>query len=835
MTNKHTFQPNAQTQAQDTQSHLLSNKLWLGLAVWLLVMLAATASLVWQARQGLSFDTSIMSLLPKGQANPAADFANDKLTGNASQQLLLIASGDRQQSLQDANMVTAALRQSGLFKQVQGKADSQQVQAMLQSLAGWRYQHLTSEDRRALAALDLTADDPTSALSSGQPDSDSANSELVNRAIGRLYSPLGGNLAQHLVDDPLQLFDHWRQQAIPDLGIQLQDDWPTRIEHTDSGEQWHRIIVAELDGSPFAMGYQAQVSALLHNLEQASQQLSYTGLIVHATWGANQARQEISTIGALSMAGIVLLMLLVFRRLSYLLLVFLPLLGGCVLAMAASLLIFDRVHMITLAFGASLVGVAIDYSLHFLCHRLEQVEDGDARYDSHNNTPDKHSQHSTVVAAITLGMISSVLAYLAQAAAPFPGLQQMAVFSALGLVGAWLTVIGLLPWLTRRLPTSARPQKILAGLDLARQRWPRIHQPLVATVIVILALVALIRLPQLPFDDSIVRLQTSPLSLLQTDQRVNQIAGGTSWARYLLVSGSSEQDLLQNAEQLQPALEQLRAANNGLRIISVSQQLASLKRQQANTELQAATVYQHGGLLDQFLSQLGASELASAARDDFNSQRQQQVSPEQWLASPLSDSSRHLWLGQFDGRFYSVINMAGQIPADINQQLQQAIDDSGLSQQVVLVDQPAAISTVLSHYRHSMLGWIVLAYLAVLVLLTLKYRLQAWRVVAGPALASLLTLSLLSALGMQLTVFNLLALLLVLGIGLDAGIFLINSRNSLYTWLAVFMSGLTTLLAFGLLALSNTPVLMYFGSTVLCGVILVWLLTPVFTLQRHPS
>ncbi|WP_221793300.1 MMPL family transporter [Oceanobacter mangrovi] len=787
-----------------TTNRKTSQTTWL--TSWLLVMLAALLFCGWQISRGLQFDTSILALLPAEENSAAADFANNQLADNASQRLILVVSGQRQASAANASQLQQALQQSGLFKQITGHTDASQLQQALEQLYDWRYYHLTNTDRQLLE---------------NTPTNSSAANPLVSKAISRLYSPLGGSLAQHLSDDPLQLFDHWREQALPSHGISLQDDWPTRLEQTAKGQLWHRILVADLNGSPFAMGYQQQVGQLLEQLKASVDGLSYTGLIIHASYGAAQAKQEISTIGALSLVGIVLLILLVFRRPSYLLLVFLPLLCGCLLAMATCLLLFERVHIITLAFGASLVGVAIDYSLHYLCHRLEQPGSADDR---------PNNRHSPVMTAITLGMFSSVLAYLAQAAAPFPGLQQMAVFSAAGLIGAWLTVIGLLPVLTRRLPANPHVAYLLRGLDHIRQRWPRANQPSVAVVVLLLAGLSVWQLPRLSFDDSIVRLQTSPLALLKADQQVNQLAGGVSWSRYLLVSGNSEQQLLQHLQQLQPELDQLNQHNPGLYYQSISQQLAPQQQQQADYQLLANQVYAANGLLDQFTQQLGAAELSAAARADFHSRASHSISPDQWQQADFSASLRHLWLGQFENSYYAVVNFGGAVPTSLDQQLQPLLADPAMRDWLQLIDRPAAISQVLQHYRHSMGWWIALAYAAVLALLALRYRWRAWRIVAGPALASGLTLTLLSLLGMQLTLFNLLALLLVLGIGLDAGIFLINSRNSLYTWLAVAMSALTTLLAFGLLALSSTPVLMYFGATVLCGVVLVWLLTPVFTL-----
>lgn len=774
------------------------------LIAWLLLMLFASLYLGWQISRGLSFDTSIMSLLPDGEGNAAEEFANNKIAAAAGQRLLLVISGARQQSLQQAQDIQQQLSDSGLFAQVQGKASAGQLQSVLSDLKQWRYFHLTDTDRALLTGAENDGQNP-----------------LIQQAIARLYSPLGSTLAQQLKEDPLQLFDHWRSEALQSQGISLQDDWPTVINRTSDSATYHRIIVSELNGSAFAMGYQQQVMAQLNQLQTSYPQLKYSGLLVHAAYGAQQAKQEISTIGVVSVVGIVLLLLLVFRRPTYLLLVFTPLLSGCLLALSVSLLLFDRVHMITLAFGASLVGVAIDYPLHFLCHQLEQ----------NPAAQQKHSNRSVFV-AISLGMISSVLAYLAQAAAPFPGLQQMAVFSALGLAGAWLTVVGVMPYLTPRPAHNRLLQTLLNGLAAVQQRWPVVQQKPTALLLATLTLACLAALPTLHFDDSIVHLQTSPPALLKKDYELSQLTNSPSWSRYLLVSDDSPQRLLQTNEAVTAALHQRLP---GLQLQSVTQQLSSEQRQLQNYQLQAQQVYNTDGLASRFFVQLGAAQLTAASQAEFIKARGNTVTPQTWLNSPLSEASRVRWLGEFEGRNYSIITFSGQLPADLNHQLRALTEDEAFTGKLDLVDRPAAISNLLGHYRHSLGWWIALAYGAVLMLLALRYRLQAWRIIAGPALASLLTLNLLALLGIPLTLFHLLALLLVLGIGMDAGIFLLNSRNSLHTWLAVALSALTTLLAFGLLALSSTPVLTAFGATVLSGVIFVWLLTPAFTLQRGDS
>jgi predicted exporter len=118
-----------------------------------------------------------------------------------------------------------------------------------------------------------------------------------------------------------------------------------------------------------------------------------------------------------------------------------------------------------------------------------------------------------------------------------------------------------------------------------------------------------------------------------------------------------------------------------------------------------------------------------------------------------------------------------------------------------------------------------------------RYRSVTWRVLAPTALASIATLALLGIAGQNLQLFHVLALMLLLGVGVDYGIFLHEhlSRRDSVAWLAVGLSALSTLLSFGLLSLSKTPALQAFGLTMLIGTVAVWLIVPCFGNHRSPE
>ena len=134
----------------------------------------------------------------------------------------------------------------------------------------------------------------------------------------------------------------------------------------------------------------------------------------------------------LASAVIAIVLLVAYRRPSALFYAGVPLLTGLVTAVLAVSMTFDAVHGITLAFGFTLLGVAIDYPLHYLSHR-------------------RRVSRSAALAAIwptlKLGAISTILAYCALALGGANGMAQLGIFSAAGVLGALLATRWVLPGL----------------------------------------------------------------------------------------------------------------------------------------------------------------------------------------------------------------------------------------------------------------------------------------------------------------------------------------------------------------------------------------------------
>ncbi|REC94180.1 MMPL family transporter [Kushneria indalinina] len=751
--------------------------------LWLMVLTACLAFSSVQLLRGASLDTRITALLPETHQSPGVDRANDQLSAPFTHRFVLLleaeqpneASGALAQTLEDADVVSELRYRPGDY----------QLDNLLEVLGPSRYR-LLGENLRAT-------------IDSGDTD------DLRRQALASLIMPTG--LDQHPVRDPFGLLDRW-------LDSQLSTRFDTRGDLVTLEVDGRSLVVmtATLSGNAWDTGLQDRLTDAINDFQGAhpDAQLWRSGMVFHAADGAHQAKSEISTIGLGSLIGVLLILLVVFRSPVTIATLLLPLVAGGVFALAITLWWFQGIHLLTIAFGSSLIGVAIDYALHLQCARTLAGREFRLR---------------RMLPGLALGLVTSVMAYVVQAFTPMPGLRQMAIFAGCGLVGAWLTVVLWLP-LTRvhTTPgTRALAERLWGVLDRLRGRLgPRLA--------LVLALVAIsIAGVRLQGDDSLRLINTSSQQLLGDEALVQRELGRDTGTVYLLVMAHDTEGFLGRVESLNPLLESLMQEGHLGGYTSLAERVPSRSRQSTNLE-RTRTLYQ------QQLDQVYASAGLPPALYERALEALEQSPPltlDHWLASPLGESDQRLWLGEIDrGQVGGMITLNGGIDDRARQQLASLARSD---ENIELVDRVEQISAVLGELRRQIAQWVAGALVALTLLLALRYRWRTWRVIAPAGGAILTVLTLYALLGVPLNLFHQLALLLVLGIGLDAGIFMQEHPRAHHAWLAITLSIISSLLAFGLLAFSATPVLHHIGMTTLIGLASVWLLTALVQHRLPPD
>jgi predicted exporter len=156
-------------------------------------------------------------------------------------------------------------------------------------------------------------------------------------------------------------------------------------------------------------------------------------------------------------------------------------------------------------------------------------------------------------------------------------------------------------------------------------------------------------------------------------------------------------------------------------------------------------------------------------------------------------------------------------------------DSKSLAGEVALLDLKAESERLLAGYRQEAMRLSALGMAAIVLVLALGLRRTrpVLQVVLPVALALLLTAALLQLAGQRLTVFHLIAMLLVMGIGLNYSLFFDRPEEDAAarrrTLFALLVTCATTVLAFGTLAFSSNPVLHAIGLTVTTGALAAFL------------
>lgn len=735
---------------------------------------------------GARFDSSMMALLPESEQQPIVQIATEQMSDRFSKRLILMLSAKDDVSVRKTIPILAHhLKSLPEIAEIDWQVTDVELESIQNELYPYRFSVLDQGTRSLLLNGDFK--------------------EIQDRALIYVYSPLLMG-KKSLIGDPFSLFSELNQNRKSDLKIQVSGS----LLKAEAASEPTYLMVLILSDQPFSPTTQRNVLTAInsHKAMFTSEGigLQMSGMLIHADQAARQANGEIFTIGAGSMIGIIILMILVFKQLKPVFLIFIPLIVGCVMAVSVTLFVFGKIHLITIAFGAGLVGVSIDYTLHFLCER---------RISSATDVLQK------ILPGLLLGLFSSVMAYAAQAMSPFPGLQQMAVFSAVGLMASWLTVVLWFPLLTKH--DAINPLLAAKKLNGLRDVFSRIGKNKIMAVLVLIALVLSLKMISNSDSlDDIRLLQVSSGNLLEQEKGVQEVLGSSSSSQFLLIGGSTIEESLQKEERVIPLLDKLVEKGLLQGYQALSQQLPSLKRQTENTKF-IQRLYEKQ--LTPLYGQIGLNEKKiPESLAEFNRLRSFQLSPEVWLQQKISKPWRDQLIVSDDGLVNAtIVRFLGPMGDDTKEALTSVASEEG---GVEFIDQIQGLTDLMARFRAEITSLVMSAYLLVFLVLFARYKKKVWRIVLPPLLASIFTLALIVNFEQGVNIFHLMALILVLGIGLDMGIFLSESSDYSHTWLAVSMSSLTSLFAFGLLTFSETPVLHHFGLTVLIGLTLVWLLAP---------
>ena len=740
-----------------------------------LLLLGMLLTLLPQAR----LNSSVLAMLPKQTLGAIPPALNDGFMQRLDRQLVWLVSPGKKADPAVARAWLTQLQNSTLLAEVKGPMDAESQQAW--GTFFWQHRNgLIDNDTRAR-------------LEHGGE----AQAQWV---LSQLYSAFSGVSGKELQNDPLML-TRGAQLAMAKSGqrLRLMDGW--LVTQDTEGNYWY-LIHGELAGQSFDMQQTHRLVTTLGTLENELKarfpqaQLLSRGTAFYSDYASQQAKKDISTLGAVTVLGLLLLIVAVFRSLRPLLLCLMSIGVGALAGTVVTLLVFGELHLMTLVMSMSIIGISADYTLYYLTERMV-----------HGGESSPWQSLAKVRHALLLALLTTVVAYLLLMLAPFPSIRQMALFAAVGLSASCLTVIFWHPWLCRGLPV--RPVPALGLMLRWLAAWRR-NKKLSIGLPVALALFSLAGAMTLRVDDDIAQLQALPQDILAQEKAITALTGQSVDQKWFVVYGQSPQQTLERLEQFVPALAQAKA--NGWIADYRTLPLNSLARQRQDLALlQKATP-----TVINALQRAGVT----TANADLNAMP---VTVDEWLASPVSEGWRLMWLTQANGESAVLVPVSGV-------QNSAALGTLSLrhSAGIAWVDRKSSFNALFALYRHLLTGLlgVALAVIACGAIVRLGWR-DGLRSLVPSILSLGCGLATLTLSGHTVNLFSLLALVLVLGIGINYTLFFSNPRGTPITsMLAITLAMLTTLLTLGMLVFSATQAISSFGIVLVSGIFTAFLLSP---------
>lgn len=752
---------------------------WLAAArlLWaaLLVVLIGSAWLQFDASR---VQTDVMGLLPQEERTHESTELLSSIANHSAQTIVVLVQADTKEHTLAAG--TALLEKLKAAKLPAVSANADVLAQTIAFLRPYREYFLTAADREFLG--------------------DASEAALQRRALKNLYRPFSLT-ALPWQDDPLGLFNARFQEVFVDPRFGVQGDLLTVV----SAANPERIGVVIRIETQKNLSIETD-SELIDSLRQARREveqlvpgvkIAAAGPLIISDAVSAQASRESSMIGLVSAAAIAVLVLLVLRSIFSALWMVAVL--GLSFFCAASVvwLTFGGLHLLAVVFGATLLGIAADYVFHYLTELF------------HHPSPLSAAAH--LYRGLGISLITSMVGYSTLFLIPMPVLHQVALFCIVGLASAFFSVLLLVPLVVR-----ARPMAPLT-LQLAKALVDCLRLGSVKKQALIVAVAAALCLPGLgglKSADELRLLNSIPAPIWGEQKTIAQQVFLTSPGQFFVVSGADSDETIARLAQFLPWLEKARSKG----LITGYRSGLSLLAAKAVQERNFALVHAANEHARELVQQALKTQIAAVDPVD-----RQPLTLAVWEKSPAGPLYESFWLSPTQ----TVVLLAGVTPESLPALAAGAKEFAG----VRFINTTGDIRTSLTYWKNATLKILVAAFASMLLFLFLVYRGKALRLMLPTALGILCTAGILGWLSVPLSLFIVLPMVLLLGLGTDYAVLLYAESLSPTKHLSILLAMLSTLLSFGLLSFSATPALHQFGLTLGLGIFLIWF----FTMLLRPA
>ncbi len=642
---------------------------------------------------------------------------------------------------------------------------------------------------------------------------------LSETAVMNIFSPMSSTSFVDIENDPFILSHHKGIEIISLLSmgnqsLQMKDD--LLVSTYDGQESIFLTIHIDSDYQdnflndflPFVESIKTE-NDLDNNASDDNDVAIYmAGVPLHSYYSKKMAQRDIFIISSLSLLIIFVLFFKTFGSIKPYILSILTILTSSAFAYFMTSVLFDSIHIFTFVFGTSLIGITIDYSIHFL---------GDYIHEQ-----DSNKTLTNVAKPIILACLTTIISYVFLSFSSVSILKTLAVFSILGMFNTILTVLIIYPIICTHSNMGHLNDKMAIVMNTILKQYERFKPYykiiFVATPLIALALIYILGVK---YDFSANALYNMPEILEQNEIAVAKRLGSDNVSKMIFVGGDSIQDILVIEEDILLLLD-------GQKLLSITTILPSVQRQKENFTLIKNALLPH---LDSQLEILGFdSNIKHNILADFTNAQDNFLDLDVIRSSFLGDIIGGRII-ESNGKYYLAMMCRDHIDEAILNSITERYSDN-----VIVFNLSDEINASLSLAMIEAIKFTAIAYAIIFALMILLFKARSVVIIAIQSLSLILTILAHVVFNIEINMFSVLAIILSLGISIDYIVFFVKQENKKnVVFISIMLSMLTTILSFSTLSFSSFVPVRSFGLSLLFGVLFSFILSPIVNVYSNST
>ncbi len=637
-----------------------------------------------------------------------------------------------------------------------------------------------------------------------------------------LISPASMILKKNILRDPIGVTPYALKRM---QSLQFDDNFELENGYIFTKDKKHLLffITPKVKSSQTAKNSELLKSlddAISKNIQFTKNKLyaEYFGTAAVAVGNAVQIKKDVTLTLSITVIGLFLFISFFFKRLEVFFLIFTPVLFGGAFSLALLYLYKGEISGIAIGAGSIILGIAMDYTIHFYTHF------------KHTNSAEETVKDLSF--PLTLGSTTTIGAFLGLSFIKSEALQDFGMFAAFSLLGAALFTLIIFPHFMRKRKTAEHTEHLEHKLNfvekIAAYKFEK-NKYLIWGILVV-AVISIYTSQNVEFETDMMKMNYVDKHLAQAEQNLNNISNVSLKSIYLVSSGKNLDEALANSEKTLPALNQLEKDKALKKYSSISTILLSKAEQEKRISRWNSywTAEKKEKLKKELISKSATFKFKDAAFTGFFEMLDKDYKPINATAfSGLKSTMLDNYISE--NKDETTVVTVIKATAENEDRVYNAFAEN---KNLVVFDKKFLTNRFIEIIKNNFNLILGISSLLVLIMLLISYgRFELTIITYVPmALSWLCILGMMGAFHIKFNIINIIISTFIFGLGDDYSIFITDALMNEYKTgqknldsykTGIFISAITTTIGIGVLTLASHPALKSIGMITIIGMFCV--------------